>query len=67
MDAPHKVDLDEMLEWIDRETTRFASSSVEPKFLEVRLRGGYIVVCRGHLVYEGTDGASAVRAYNEAV
>lgn len=67
MAKPNAVDLDEMLQWIDRETTRFASSSAEPKFLEVRLRGGYLVVCRGDVIYDGTDGYSAVRAYNEAV
>jgi len=63
---PHTVDLDEMLAWIDRELVIFASSSRESKHLEAKLAGGYRVTVRGQVVYEGTDGRSAVNAYNFA-
>lgn len=63
---PHTVDLDEMLAWIDREWVTAASSSREPKRLEVALRGGYRVSHRDAIIYEGTDGRSAVNAYNNA-
>lgn len=64
VDTPHTVDLDEMLAWIDREYVTAASSSREPKRLEVKLSGGYRVTVRDEVVYEGTDGRSAVNAYN---
>jgi hypothetical protein len=63
----HDVDLDEMLAWIDRETVIYASSSKEPKRLEVKMSGGYRVTLRGQTLYEGTDGRTAVTKYNEAV
>lgn len=63
---PHTIDLDEMLAWIDREYVIGASSTREPKRLEVKLSGGYRVTVRGTVVYEGTDGSTAVRHYNEA-
>ena len=63
----HTVDLDEMLEWIDDELTSsvaYAFSSSSQKRLEVRLGGGYVVRHGGSVVYRGTDGKSAVDAYN---
>lgn len=63
---PHTVDLDEMLAWIAREWIVGASSSAEPKSLEVALAGGYRVTLRGQVIYEGNDGRSAVTAYNDA-
>jgi hypothetical protein len=63
---PHTVDLDEMLAWIDREHVTFASSSREAKYLEVKLSGGFRVTVRGDVVYEGTDGRTAVKIYNDA-
>lgn len=61
---PHSVDLDEMLAWIDREEVIAASSSKERKRLYVKLAGGYRVEVDGRTVYAGTDGRSAVDAYN---
>lgn len=64
---PHTVDLDEMLEWIEDEKHGlmiYASSSREPKRLYVKLAGGYRVTHGDAIVYEGTDGRSAVNAYN---
>lgn len=63
---PHTVDLDEMLSWIEREYVTAASSSVEPKRLEVKLSGGYRVTIGDCPIYEGTDGRTAVDAYNTA-
>lgn len=63
---PHTVDLDELLAWIADDDTfqLYASSSRERKQLLVRMRGGYIVTSNGKAVYDGTDGRSAVNAYN---
>lgn len=66
MAKPHAADLDEMLAWIERVYVTAVSSSEEPKLLEVKLSGGYRVTVRDAVVYEGTDGRSAVNAYNEA-
>lgn len=66
MPAPHTVDLDEMLEWIERQELLFASASVERKRLYVKLVGGYRVEVRGETIYSGTDGRTAVTRYNEA-
>lgn len=63
---PPLVDLDQMLEWIEREEVIYASSTAEPKRLYVRMGGGYRVEVRDETVYSGTDGRSAVNAYNEA-
>ena len=63
----HTIDLDEMLAWIDdkqRSAVTYAASSAEKKHLEVILAGGYRVMRGGKVVYEGTDGRSAVDAYN---
>lgn len=60
----HTVDLDEMLAWIADGYVTYASSSSEPKCLEVRIAGGYRVRRGDKTVYEGTDGKSAVDAYN---
>lgn len=61
---PHSVNLDEILAWIDREEVVAASSSKERKRLLVKLAGGYRVEVDGKTVYAGTDGRSAVNAYN---
>lgn len=61
---PHTIDLDEMLQWIDEAWEQYAASSYEDKCLVVRFRGGYVVKHGGKTVYKGTDGLSAVRAYN---
>lgn len=63
----HIIDLDEMLEWIatgSNAYAQYAFCSEGPKKLEVRLAGGYRVTHGDDVVYEGTDGKSAVAAYN---
>lgn len=64
----HTIDLDEMLAWIaDSQTAwvTYASSSEQPKGLEVAAgRCAYRVMHGSTVVYEGTDGRSAVNAYN---
>ncbi len=63
----HTVDLDEMLDWINRRLTSrvtFASSTREHKALDVVLAGGYEVVHNGDVVWSGTDGRTAVERYN---
>lgn len=67
MDTPHTIDLDEMLAWIDdksKASITYASSSKELKSFEVAIAGGYIVKRGKEIVYDGTDGRSAVNAYN---
>ena len=64
---PDLVDLDEMLKWIEDRTyslMTYASSSDEPKCLEIRLSGGYVVSHGDVVVYSGTDGRTAVDAFN---
>lgn len=63
----HTIDLDEMLTWLDdrrRASVLYASSSREWKSLEVACAGGYAVLHRGEVVWEGTDGKTAVEKYN---
>lgn len=63
----HVIDLDDMLKYIDvqaNEWMRYASDGW--KRIEFRCAGGYRVTVSGLVTYEGTDGSSAVRAYNEA-
>ena len=65
--ATHTINLDELLLWIEDSETAYvtyASSSREPKALEVKVAGGYRVTHGDDTVYEGTDGKSAVDAYN---
>ena len=64
---PCIVDLDDMLQWIEYRAHRlmtYASSSDEPKCLEICLSGGYVVSHGDVVVYSGTDGRTAVNAYN---
>lgn len=68
MTDPHRVDLDELLQWIDDElksSVVYAASTKERKYFEVAMRGGYIVRHGTEVVYHGTDGRKAVTTYNE--
>ncbi len=65
---PHTTDLDEMLAHLRVERwERYASSSHEPKTLDVMVRGvGFRVTVRGVETYRGQNASDAVNAYNEA-
>lgn len=63
----HTINLDDMLSWIDGkrdEGLTYAQSS--GKRLVLRISGGYRVFVGDKTVYDGTDGKSAVDAYNAA-
>lgn len=63
----HTISLDDMLQYIDEkgdELVLYASCSDAQKRLYVKLRGGYRVMHIDTTVYDGTDGRSAVEAYN---
>lgn len=65
--TPHQVDLDEMLAWItDKHAAAitYACSTAECKAIDVVLAGGYIVRHGKQVVYDGTDGRTAVNTYN---
>lgn len=65
--TPHTVDIDEMLAWMEdrrRASVTYASSSSERKALEIVCAGGYAVLQDGKVVWEGTDGRTAVEKYN---
>lgn len=65
--APHIINLDEMLEFIDNDGARWSLYASDGwKRVYYRHAGGYRVNVRGEIVYEGTDGSTAVRHYNEA-
>lgn len=64
MSKPHMIDLDEMLSWIEDNEETYAADSRANKSLVVKMRGGYRVQQNGKTVYDGTDGRSAVEAYN---
>ncbi len=62
----HTIDLDAMLAWIDAKKDEgliYAQSS--GKRLILKISGGYRVAVDDKTVYDGTDGQSAVNAYNE--
>lgn len=62
----HTIDLDDMLAFIEDEGSVWKTyASDGAKRLEFRHAGGYRVTVRGRIVYNGTDGRSAVNAYNE--
>lgn len=70
---PHTIELDEMLAWIEsKKDEGMPYAQCGTKRLILKLSGGYRVVtrensARGHeerAVYDGTDGRSAVEAYN---
>lgn len=65
---PDTIDLDNLLTYLREEHwDTYASSSVEPKRLEIMLNGmGFRVTVRDVEVYRGQDASDAVRAYNEA-
>lgn len=68
MTAPHTVELDDMLTWMadsDRAFVQFASSSHEPKALEVAAGNRLYRVRHGEtVVYLGSQPADAVETYN---
>lgn len=66
MSKPHKIYLDELLAWIEDDASHllFASSTREGKQFFVKLKGGYVVTVDGRIVYDGTDGRTAVGIYN---
>jgi hypothetical protein len=65
---PHAIDLAEMLAWLadsERAFTAYASSSSEPKRLEIAAgRAVYRVTHGTDVVYLGTQPHDAVEAYN---
>jgi hypothetical protein len=66
---PHQISLDDMLDDLRAERWDvYASSSAEPKRLEVMVGGhGFRVTVAGVEVYRGQNASDAVRAYNEAL
>lgn len=65
--APHIIDLDDMLKFIDDEGAIWKTYASDGwKRIEFKHAGGYRVRVRGSITYEGTDGSTAVRRYNEA-
>lgn len=65
--APHIIDLDAMLEFIEDDGSAWETYASDGwKRIEFRHAGGYRVRVRGVITYEGTDGSTAVRHYNEA-
>ena len=65
--APHTINLDDMLAFIEDEGSRWEIYASDGwKRIEFRHAGGYRVRAHGVVVYEGTDGSTAVRHYNEA-
>lgn len=71
----HTIDLDEMLAWIEgKRDEGMTYAQCGTKRLVLKLSGGYRVVAREagpggyseRTVYDGTDGRSAVDAYNAA-
>lgn len=70
----HTINLDDMLAWIDAKNDEAMTyASCGTKRLAVKLSGGYRVTAGDFAhqdtiktVYEGTDGKSAVDAYNAA-
>jgi hypothetical protein len=65
--TPHIINLDEMLAFIEEEGAHWKLyASYGWKRIWFRHAGGYRVQARGLVLYEGTDGSTAVRHYNEA-
>lgn len=65
--TPHIVDLDDMLAFIEDDRASWQTYASEGwKRIEFRHAGGYRVRVRGVIRYEGPDGSTAVRYYNEA-
>lgn len=65
--VPQTIDLDDMLVFIeDYGSVWEIYASDGWKSIEFRRAGGYRVRVRETIVYEGTDGSTAVRAYNDA-
>jgi hypothetical protein len=56
-----------MLAWMDHKEHGYVvyAQSGSVKCLELKLTGGYRVTHKKKTVYEGTDGKTAVAAYNE--
>lgn len=67
MATQHTISRDDLLSYLRRERWDvFASSSREPKCLEVLMSGpGFRVTRGGDEVYRGDNADDAVRAYNE--
>jgi hypothetical protein len=67
----HTINLDDMLAWIDAKNDEAMTyASCATKRLVVKLSGGYRVLAgdfandKVSTVYDGTDGKSAIDAYN---
>jgi hypothetical protein len=62
---PHIIDLDDMLVFIETGALAWQTYAKDGlKRLEYRHAGGYRVTVQGVVTYQGTDGRSAVNAYN---
>lgn len=65
---PHTIQIGDLRAYLNRERWDvFASSSEEPKSLEVLMSGiGFQVKVGDVVTYRGQNASDAVRAYNEA-
>lgn len=64
---PHTINIDDMLEYIEHEGSHWLTYASDGwKRIEFRHAGGYRVRVQGTITYEGTDGSTAVRHYNDA-
>ena len=64
---PHSINLDDMLVFIETGALAWQTyASDGGKRLEFRHAGGYRVTLQGVVTYQGTDGRSAVKIYNDA-
>lgn len=61
----HEIKLEDLQKWIETMDVTFASSTRERKRLIITLKNGHLrVSVAGTIVWQGTDLASAVEAYN---
>ena len=61
---PHKIELSDLQEFVNKEEVVFASSTLEKKKLCIDLRGTYIVYVGHNSIHRGTQPFAAVEAYN---
>ncbi len=61
----HKIDIEGLIDWQQKEKVLFASSSKEQKKLYCTLRGSYEVYHKGEKVIETIQPFVAMEKYNE--
>jgi len=65
MKRENELNVNDLLEWREKQKLMYATDSRKNKRLLLNLNGGFEIEVKGEIVWQGVQAYSAVEAYNE--